>query len=144
MTHFLQSCFVRCFLLTALSFVRMNRISRLRQPSFAGVSYAFYSIKKRPVKLATGRNYRLVLTTYYCIPTYEFFLTVENRASLLQNGSAASSGVIFHLHPAPGSHHPRLALAFTQIYCLHQCFLKIYFERYHYNEKPPQSQGFHL
>ena len=85
-----------------------------------------YDIKKRPV-LANRTKYTRC-TTYYCILTYEFPLTVENRADLLARGfpgrSDASLGVIFHLHPAPGFHHPRLALAFPQIYCLrHRFFL---------------------
>ncbi len=84
-----------------------------------------YDIKKRPV-LANRTKYTRC-TTYYCILTYEFPLTVENRADLLARGfpgrSDASLGVIFHLHPAPGFHHPRLALAFPQIYCLRHRFI---------------------
>ena len=76
-----------------------------------------YDIKNRPV-LANRTKYTRC-TTYYCILTYEFPLTVENRADLLAQGlpgrSDASLGVIFHLHPAPGFHH-RLFLCVPPFY----------------------------
>ena len=101
-----------------------------------------YQIKKRPV-LANRTKYTRC-TTYYCILTYEFPLTVENRADLLARGfpgrSDASLGVIFHLHPAPGFHHPRLALAFLQIYCLrHRLFLCV--TPFYYKDSAKKSQG---
>ncbi len=89
---------------------------RLPRSIFMSQDIRPYDIKKRPV-LANRTKYTRC-TTYYCILTYEFPLTVENRADLLARGfpgrSDASLGVIFHLHPAPGFHHPRLALAFHE------------------------------
>ena len=102
-----------------------------------------YDIKNRPV-LANRTKYTRC-TTYYCILTYEFPLTVENRADLLAQGlpgrSDASLGVIFHLHPAPGFHHPRLALAFPQIYCLrHRLFLCV--TPFYYTDHAKKCQDF--
>lgn len=69
---------------------------------------------------------------------------MENRADLLARGfpgrSDASLGVIFHLHPAPGFHRPRLAFAFLQIYCLrHRLFLCV--TPFYYKDSAKKSQG---
>ncbi len=115
---------------------------RLPRSIFMSQDIRPYDIKKRPV-LANRTKYTRC-TTYYCILTYEFPLTVENRADLLARGfpgrSDASLGVIFHLHPAPGFHHPRLALAFLQIYCLrHRLFLCV--TPFYYKDSAKKSQG---
>ena len=55
-------------------------------------------IQKKPFPANRKRHFLPLLTTYYCIPTYEFRLTAECRRGLLERfsvRSACGSGVIF-------------------------------------------------
>ena len=90
---------------------------------------------------------RTRFTTHYCIPTYEFPLTAENRNSLPESPrelpSAFSSGVIFPLRKAPGFHRPRLALASTGRATV-SVLAFFYCTKDNYRGNPRKSQDFSI